>query len=98
MNLKDEWNRLDAQARAWFLEHPAALVVPPGISARIRADALKDVVADQQGRIVLSAEDHAFIRDKAEAAGTIRAPGGAEYRFFDTASLPRIDQAPETLS
>lgn len=98
MNLKDEWNRLDAQTRNWFLEHPAALVVPPAIAARIRAEALKDVVADQDGGIVLSPEDHAFIRDKAEVAGTIRVPGGTEYRFFDTASLPRIDQAPETIS
>lgn len=98
MNLKDEWNRLDAQARTWFLEHPATLVVPPAIAAGIRAEALKDVVTDHEGRIVLSPEDRAFIRDKAEAAGTIRVPVGAEYRFFDTASLPRIDQAAERIS
>ncbi|MET3141116.1 UNVERIFIED_ORG: hypothetical protein ABIB19_001563 [Arthrobacter sp. UYEF10] len=37
---------------------------------------------------MLSRDDHDFVRDKAEAAGTIHAPAATEYRFFDSTSLP----------
>lgn len=90
MNLKDKWDQLDSDTRNWLLDHPASLVLPPAISARFGADALIDADTDEYGQIVLSREDHAFIRDKAEAAGTIQAPATTEYRFFDTASLPQI--------
>ncbi|MDP9905373.1 hypothetical protein [Arthrobacter bambusae] len=93
MSLKDEWDRLDSETRTWLLENPACLVLPPAMSAKISKDAQEDIACDPQGQVVLSREDHDFLREKAEAAGTIRVPAG-EYRFFDTATLPVVGKAP----
>ncbi|MGM7774455.1 hypothetical protein ACSVHC_00270 [Arthrobacter sp. KNU-44] len=65
----------------------------PAMSAKFSKDARGDIACDPHGQVVLSREDRDFIREKAEAAGTIRVPAG-EYRFFDTAPLPVIGTAP----
>ncbi|GAA5199090.1 hypothetical protein GCM10023346_37990 [Arthrobacter gyeryongensis] len=93
MSLKDEWDRLDSGTRRWLLENPACLVLPPAMSAKFGKDARTDIACDRHGQVVLSPEDHDFIREKAEAAGIIRVPQ-TEYRFFDTAPLPTIRTAP----
>ncbi len=89
VGLKDKWDRLGSEAKTWLLEHPACLVLPPAISAEFCTDPLEDLEFDQQGRVVLCREDRDFIRDKAEAAGTIRVPT-EEYLFFDTAPVPVV--------
>ncbi|WP_284755511.1 hypothetical protein [Arthrobacter sp. efr-133-R2A-120] len=89
VNIRDEWDRLDSETRTWLLENPASLLLPPAMSAKFRKDPCGDIEFDPKGQVVLSRDDHDFIRGKAEAAGTIRAPMG-EYRFFDTAPLPVI--------
>ncbi|MDQ0241434.1 hypothetical protein [Arthrobacter bambusae] len=93
VSLKDLWDRLDSETRTWLLENPACLVLPPAMSAKLNKHAHGDIGFDQQWQVVLTRDDHDFIREKAEAAGTIRVPAG-EYRFFDTAPLPIIRQAP----
>ncbi|MCI0143967.1 hypothetical protein KNN17_20615 [Arthrobacter bambusae] len=93
MNLKDEWDRLDSATRTWLLENPACLVLPPAISAKFSKATHGDIALDPHGQVVLSPDDHDFIREKAEAAGTIRLPV-REYRFFDTAPLPVIRKGP----
>ena len=94
MSLKDEWDRLDSGTRTWLLENPACLVLPPAMSAKVSKDAHGDLERDQHGQLVLSREDRDFIREKAEAAGTIIRVPTREYRFFDTAPLPVIRTAP----
>ncbi|MEZ2390402.1 hypothetical protein AB6813_12795 [bacterium RCC_150] len=91
MSVKDDWDRLDSETRTWLLENPASLVLPHAMSVRLRKDARCAFSYDPHGQIVLSRDDHEFIREKAEAAGTIRIPE-REYRFFDTAPLPVIGQ------
>lgn len=93
MNLKDEWDRLDTETRAWLLENPGCLLLPPAMSAKISKDTRGHITSDPHGQIVLSPADHEFIREKAEAAGTIRIPA-KEYRFFDTAPAPEIRRTP----
>jgi hypothetical protein len=93
VSLKDEWDRLDSETRTWLLENPACLVLPPAMSAKFGKDAHGDIACDPNGQVVLSRDDHDFIREKAEDAGTIRLPV-REYRFFDTAPLPVIRKAP----
>jgi hypothetical protein len=68
MSLKDEWDHLDSDTRAWLLENPGCLVVPRTMSAKISKEAHEDFEQDQHGQIVLSRADHDFIREKAEAA------------------------------
>jgi len=46
------------------------------MSAKFAKDAHGDIACDPNGQVVLSRDDHDFIREKAEAAGTIRVPGG----------------------
>jgi hypothetical protein len=92
MSLKDEWDHLDSETRNWLLENPGCLVLPSTMSARISKEAHKDFEHDQQGQVVLSRDDHDFIREKAEAAGTIRVPA-TDYQFFDTAAVPVIRTA-----
>ncbi|BAS11772.1 hypothetical protein AHiyo8_00750 [Arthrobacter sp. Hiyo8] len=94
MSLKDEWDGLDSGTRTWLLENPACLVLPPAMSARVRKGARADIECDQHGQVVLSPEDHGFIREKAEAAGKPIHLPVREYRFFDTAPLPVIPTAP----
>lgn len=65
MSLKDEWDRLDSATRTWLLENPACLVLPPALSAKITKDARPEIACDRHGRVVLSPEDHDFIREKA---------------------------------
>ncbi|WP_051423145.1 hypothetical protein [Arthrobacter sp. MA-N2] len=93
MSIKDEWDRLDSGTRTWLLENPACVVLPPAMSAKFSKGAHGDIECDPRGQVVVSRDDHDFIREKAEAAGTIRVPAG-EYRFFDTAPLPVIRKAP----
>jgi hypothetical protein len=93
MSLKDEWGRLDSETRTWLLENPGCLVLPSTMSTKISKEAQGDIEFDPHGQVVLSRADHDFIREKAEAAGTIHVPA-AEYRFFDTAPLPVIRRAP----
>jgi hypothetical protein len=94
VSLKDEWDRLDSETRTWLLENPGCLTVPRAMSAKISKDAHGDIACDAHGQVVLSRADHDFIREKAEAAGTIHVPTATEYRFFDTATLPVITRAP----
>lgn len=75
------------------MENPGCLVLPRAMSSKISEDTRQDIERDQHGQVVLSRADHDFIREKAEAAGTIRVPA-AEYRFFDTAPSPIIRQNP----
>jgi hypothetical protein len=93
VSLNDEWNRLDSETRTWLLENPGCLIVPRAMSDKISKDAHGDFETDPHGQVVLSPADHDFIREKAEAAGTIRVPA-TEYRFFDTAALPVIRRTP----
>ena len=93
MSIKHEWNRLDSETRTWLLENPASLVLPQALSSRISNEEYKDVEYDVHGQVVLTRDDHDFLRDKAEAAGTIRIPD-TEYRFFDTAPIPVIGTPP----
>lgn len=93
MSLKDEWDRLDSKTRTWLLENPGCVTLPHAMSSKISKDAHGDFLCDPHGQVVLSLADHDFIRQKAEAAGTIRVPA-TEYRFFDTAPLPVIRRAP----
>ncbi|MDQ0075651.1 hypothetical protein [Arthrobacter oryzae] len=94
MSLKDEWDRLDSETRTWLLENPGCLIVPRAMSAKITKDAHGDLTCDPHGQVVLSRDDHDFIREKAEAAGTIRVPATTEYQFFDTAPVPVIRRTP----
>ena len=94
MSLKDEWDRLDSETRTWLLENPGCLVVPRAMSDKIVKDAHGDLACDPHGQVVLSRDDHDFIREKAEAAGTIRVPAATEYQFFDTAAMPVIKRTP----
>ncbi len=94
MSIKDEWQRIDSETRTWLLENPGSLTVPAAMSARISKDAHGDIAYDPHGQVVLSPADHDFIREKAEAAGTIHVPAATEYRFFDTSPLPAIRNAP----
>ncbi|GAP56713.1 hypothetical protein AHiyo6_32780 [Arthrobacter sp. Hiyo6] len=93
VNLKDEWDRLDPETRTWLLENPECLKVPAAMSAKISQEAHGDIACDPNGQVVLSPADHDFIREKAEAAGTIRVPA-TDYQFFDTAALPVVKRAP----
>ena len=93
MSLKDEWDGLDYETRSWLLENPGCRVVPHTMSAKISKEAHEDFERDPHGQVVLSRADHDFIREKAEAAGTIRVPA-TDYQFFDTAALPVINRAP----
>jgi len=93
MSLKDEWDRFDSETRSWLLENPGCLVLPHTMSARISKAAHEGIEHDQHGQAVLSRADHDFIREKAEAAGTIRVPA-TDYRFFDTAAVPVIRSGP----
>lgn len=88
MNLKDEWGRLDSETRKWLLDNPGCLILPRTVSAKISSDVHRDIERDQHGQIVLSRDDHAFLRDKAEAAGTIHAATATEFHFFDSTALP----------
>lgn len=88
MNLKDEWDRLDSETREWLLDNPGSLFLPRDLSAKVITGVQGDIERDENGQIVLSRNDHDFLRDKAEAAGTIHAPSAAEYRFFDSTPLP----------
>lgn len=87
VNLKEEWNRLDSETRKWLLDNPGCLILPLQMSAKIRAEAHTGIELDQHGQVVLSMEDHDFLRSKAEAAGTIHAPSTMEYKFFDSSPL-----------
>ncbi|GAB2707946.1 hypothetical protein GCM10027038_01620 [Arthrobacter bambusae] len=93
VSLRDEWDRLDSETRTWLLENPACLVLPPAMSAKVSKDAQGRIACDPHGQVVLSREDHDFLREKAESAGTIRVPAG-EYQFFDTATLQVVRKAP----
>ncbi|MFF2298158.1 hypothetical protein ACX801_17395 [Arthrobacter bambusae] len=94
VSLKDEWDRLDSETRTWLLENPACLVLPSAISAKFSRGAPEDIGRDPDGQVVLSREDHDFVREKAEAAGKpIRFPT-RDYRFFDTAPLPVMRRVP----
>ena len=93
MSIKDGWDRLDSKTRTWLLENPGCLIVPRAISAKLGKESHGELDYDPHGQIVLSQADHDFIREKAEAAGTIRIPS-TEYRFFDTAAVPIIRTAP----
>lgn len=87
VNLKHDWDRIDSETRKWLLNNPGCLILPRTMSTRISSELDGDTDLDQHGQIVLSKEDHDFVRDKAEAAGTIHAPA-REYRFFDSTPLP----------
>lgn len=93
VSLKDEWDRLDSKTRTWLLENPASLVLPHAMSVKFSRDAHGPISCDSHGQVVLSRDDRDFIREKAEAAGTIRVPE-REYRFFDTSPLPVIGKSP----
>ncbi|MBT2513160.1 hypothetical protein J7E82_06300 [Arthrobacter sp. ISL-30] len=84
MNLKGEWDHLDSETRQWLLDNPGCLILPRTMSARVCERAAERIECDQHGQIELSREDPDFIREKAEAAGTIRAAADTEYRFFDS--------------
>ncbi|MBT8163490.1 hypothetical protein KKI43_23965 [Arthrobacter sp. GN70] len=93
MSLKDEWEWLDSDTRTWRMENPACLVLPAAMSTKL--DARGDVEYDPNGQVVLSGDDHDFIREKAaEAAGKPIHLPTREYRFFDTAPLPVISEEP----
>lgn len=94
MSLRDEWDRLGTETRTWLLENPGCLVVPRAMSDKINKDAHGDFACDPDGQVVLSRADHDFIREKAEAAGTIHVPAADGYQFFDTATLPVVKQTP----
>lgn len=84
MNLKGEWGHLDSETRRWLLDNPGCLILPRTMSARVCERAAGDIKRDQHGQIVLSRDDLDFIREKAEAAGTMHTPAVTEYRFFDS--------------
>lgn len=88
VNLKEEWNRLDSETRKWLLDNPGCLILPLQMSAKISTAADTDIELDQHGQVVLSMDDHDFLRGKAEAAGTIHASSTTEYIFFDSSPLP----------
>ncbi|WCI09231.1 hypothetical protein PJ267_05245 [Arthrobacter sp. OVS8] len=62
-------------------------------SEKITKESHGDYETDAHGQVLLSRADHDFIREKAEAAGTIHVPA-ADYRFFDTAPSPVIRRPP----
>ncbi|WP_277524376.1 hypothetical protein [Arthrobacter sp. ES3-54] len=92
MSIKDEWDLLDSETRTWLLENPGCLILPRTMSTKMTKEAAGDLESDPHGQIVLSQADHEFIREKAEAAGTIRVHP-TEYQFFDTAPLPDTSRA-----
>lgn len=92
MSVKDEWDRLDSETRTWLLENPGCLILPRTMSAKMMKEARTDLKSDPHGQIVLSQADHEFIREKAEAAGTIRVHP-MKYQFFDSAPLPNSSRA-----
>lgn len=81
VSLKDEWDRLDPETQNWLLDNPGCVILPRTMSEKIDREAAGDIERDQHGQIVLSRDDHDFIRDKAEASGTIHPPAGTEHRF-----------------
>jgi hypothetical protein len=82
VNLKGEWDHLDSETRQWLLDNPGCLILPRAMSARVCARSAEPVECDQHGQIELSREDLDFIREKAEAVGTMRAPGRRGYLLF----------------
>ncbi|MFP3581486.1 hypothetical protein SB659_18135 [Arthrobacter sp. SIMBA_036] len=92
MRLEDEWDYLHPDTKAWFLNNSGCALVPVTPTAGIIEHARGPVRVGPDGQIELSPSDRAFIRDRAESAGTIRVLD-AGYRhgfFFGPAGPPAL--------
>jgi hypothetical protein len=64
VSLKDEWDRLDSETRQWLRDNPGCMILPRTMSARISEEAATEIERDQHGQIILSWDDHEFVRGK----------------------------------
>ena len=64
VSLKDEWDRLDSETRQWLLDNPGCMILPRTMSTRINEEAATEIERDQHGQIILSRDDHEFVRGK----------------------------------
>ena len=83
MALKDEWDRLDAVTRKWFLNNPGCVLVPLAVTAAIQQASDGHIDVDGHGQMILSREDLDYIREKGTGMGS-RQPS-AQFQFFDAA-------------
>lgn len=81
MALKDDWDKLDTETRAWLLENQGCVIVPRTLTSRIRQHAAESIVCDAHGQMLLSREDLDFIREQGSIIGTGLVAGN--LRFFD---------------
>lgn len=87
MGLKEIWARLDSEIKEWLVHNSGCVSVPSCIAGKMDADAEGHVEWDAHGGIVLTPGDRAFLRDRAEAAGTIhcsRSMSELGRRFFNS--------------
>ena len=85
MGLKEIWTRLDSEIKEWLVHNSGCVSVPSRIAGKM--DAEGHVEWDACGGIVLTPGDRAFLRDRAEAAGTIhcsRSMSELGRRFFNS--------------
>lgn len=66
MNIRDHWDRLDQPTQKWLIDNPGCRILPRTITTIISKATGEDSGSGQHGEVVLSPEDHEFIRSKAE--------------------------------
>lgn len=81
MALKDEWDRLDTEARTWLLDNPGCVLVPHAVTAAIQQASAGPISVDGHGQMILTREDLDFIRTKGSGVGA--GPPTDQFTFFD---------------
>lgn len=62
MNIKDHWDRLDPATQKWLMDNPGCQILPRTVTTVISKETGQDNEGGQHGEMVLSQEDHEFIR------------------------------------
>lgn len=65
MNIKDHWDRLDPGTQKWLLDNPGCQILPRTLTTVLAKETGEDLVGGQHGELILSPEDHEFLRSKA---------------------------------
>ncbi|GAC1374336.1 MAG: hypothetical protein NVSMB43_12750 [Pseudarthrobacter sp.] len=68
MDIKTHWNDLDPAVQQWLIDNPGCQILPRTITTVISKESGEEAARIEHGQMVLSHEDHEFIRTK--AAGT----------------------------
>lgn len=69
MALRDEWDRLSSEARAWLLGNPGRVLVPHAITAAIQKDLARSIDVDGHGQMILTCDDQEFVRAEGRRSG-----------------------------